>query len=145
MAIEMVRGEFNQDISAETEGLLEIRTGKRVIDDEQQMMVMRQSCHSLDINEMEQGIGWGLHPDHAGRGAKRLLIRSHAPGRNITGFDLIALLGTFKDAVGISIEVIASNNMVPCTQQAQNSAFRSHARSKSKRVCPVFQGSQTLL
>src|SRR5260370_15133728 len=141
MAIEMVRGEFNQDISAETEGVVEIRTGKRVIDDEQQIMVMCQSCHSLDINEMEQGIGWGLHPDHAGRGTKRLLIRSYTPGRNITGFDLIAFPGAFKDAVGISVEVVASNNMVPCTQQTKHRTFCSHGRRKGQRVCPVFQGS----
>src|SRR5258708_17468885 len=74
-----------------------------------------------------------------------MLVISDAARTDIAGLDLIAPLRALEDAIGIPVEVIASNDVIPCTQQAHDSAFRTHGRSKSKRVYPVFQGGKTLL
>src|SRR4051794_40214522 len=68
MSAEKLRQRMHDDIGAVVYGLAEIRTGQRIVDDERNARVFRNSADRLEIGDHPSRIGNRFHEDRLGLG-----------------------------------------------------------------------------
>src|SRR5258708_27373961 len=134
---------MKHNICPQVQWLLEVWAGEGVVHDEQDMMTMGNCGDCLNIYESKQRIGGRLQPDQFCGGANGLLICCDISIWHIARLNIIAAYDTFEQTVCSTIEIVASNQMVTRTQQAENSALSSQARGECQTIFPVFERSNT--
>src|SRR5260370_13199453 len=96
------------------------------------------------LHLVDKGVSGRLQPDHACRGTHSLLILSKTPCADIARLDLIAPQSTIKEAVGVTVNVIAGNDVITCAEEAKDRPLGFHSRSKAHALFFAFPLSQTL-
>ncbi len=130
MPIDILGRAMYNNVRPQLQRLLKIRTGKGVIHNNQQLMAVRNLCDCPDIHQSEQRIGRSLQPHHLRIWPDGLFVSIQIAGWHIAGLDSIAAHHTLKDSIAATVQVITGDDVITCTEQAQDSAFSRHAGSE---------------
>src|SRR6266571_4147276 len=110
MSIDVLGSAVNDDVRAQLQWLLEIRAGKGVIHDDQQVVSMGNLCDCRNIYQPQEWIGRRLQPDHFRVAADSLLIGCYITCRYIAGLDGVATHDALENTIAPTIEIVARND-----------------------------------
>ncbi|RUP51680.1 hypothetical protein BC936DRAFT_146634 [Jimgerdemannia flammicorona] len=145
MTVDVLRNGMNDDIRAELERVLEVRTQEGVVDDEHGAVVVNTLGDGADVDEAESGVGRGFNPDELCVGLKVALdvIRIVHIYKVRADAELTGHLG--EVAVGTAVHVVHGDHVRVRTERLHNTRCCRRAGAEGKAVLALLERSDGLL
>src|SRR5271157_4526308 len=139
VAVEVFGHRMDYDVRTEFDGALQIRSEKRVVDDQNGMALVRELGHRGYVGQTHGGVGRCFDVQHFG-------IRTQGPKhyRRVSRVDKAEFQTEMnkklcRDAVNAAIDSLREQYVVAGTQKTENCVDARHAGRKSVRAVAAFE------
>lgn len=136
------------DVSAQEKRRGEVRSGKGVIDHNNDAWVDLLDClgHCLYIDEFQSWVGRSLDPNHLGLSLNSLYHIVNISDINKLRLEAVSLIGEPPHvALSASVNIIADDKMVSLLQGMENGCSCSASTCEGNRIISVLNSSEAVL
>ena len=133
---------WSDDVGAELERALEIRTGKGVVDDHAHVVPMRDLADAADVGDVQHRVGRRLDEEVFGLRRQRRLDQFESRRVDVGEVETELPADALEQSKGSAVGVVADHDVVAGLQARQDGVDRGHARGEGKGGRARFDGGE---
>ncbi len=146
MTVDVLGDGVNDEVSAEVQGLLEVRGHESVVNDEEDVARLADSSNSLDVRDLQSGVSGGLEPHELGLvGDGSLELTSNVEVNEGEG----GVAGNSSDATEVAlsatVDIIDGNYVRASLEEVQDGGSGGGAGGEGEAVLAVLDSSNAAL